>query len=455
MKWQSYFYNKSHSAASAWTETLIISLAAPLLGWLYLENDPMLLTLQFPWTLFAPLLVGLRYGFAHGFVSGLLLSMLALTGVRLEWFVAEQLTGFVIGLLSVGMLAGEFRDTWHLNMVRSERANNYRQSRLDEFTRSYHILKTSHDRLEQQLVGETCSLRSALFGISRELSDQSESTSFVQLAQSLLNFISEYCHVQIGAIYAITSSGKRELEPIAQLGKFQHPARDDALIELALKNNKMYSLLPEAEAQEHTNLLLACPFTSVNGVTHGVLAVREMPFYAFEEENLQLIAVLCGRLADYLFELDVNSQASSDDNGRFWNGLERAIQDLKDFGIDSGLVTINLLKREYADNIFHQLQLTRRGLDIILPITDTPDHKTLLILMPLTDSTGMEGYKLRTREMFKEQLGKDFDEIGLDFRSRLLQTNDTVDYIGRQYAIAPRNGEENGHSTDMKTGQIS
>ena len=47
------------------------------------------------------------------------------------------------------MLVGEFRDIWDRRLERLDLANDYRQLRLDEFTRAHHLLRISHDRLEQ------------------------------------------------------------------------------------------------------------------------------------------------------------------------------------------------------------------------------------------------------------------------------------------------------------------
>lgn len=156
--YKDYVVPMRSNTLSTWLETIIITLAAMLLGYLYSPADPLLVKTDFPWMIFAPLLVSLRYGF----LPGLLSASLILAGLLISNLVLQESlsTSYLVGMLLVTFLAGEFRDTWHKKITALHVANEYRQYRLDDFTRSYRLLKVSHDDLELRTAN--CELRAAV-----------------------------------------------------------------------------------------------------------------------------------------------------------------------------------------------------------------------------------------------------------------------------------------------------
>ena len=67
------------------------------------------------------------------------------------------------------MVAGEFRDIWGRRLHRLEGAYQYRAERLEEFTRSYQLLRLSHDRLEQTVANSGFSLREGIMRLQSAL----------------------------------------------------------------------------------------------------------------------------------------------------------------------------------------------------------------------------------------------------------------------------------------------
>jgi hypothetical protein len=164
----------------SWLETAAICIAAVVLGLVVSPDDPFF-TRQgsFPWTLLAPLLIGLRYGFLQAFVAALLLIIanyiLVLFFEQAQW---QFSTAASLGMLLSAMLTGEFRDIWERRINRLGMSNEYRQARLEEFTRNYHVLKLSHDQLEQESAGQTRSLRSALMEVQQQSLGEINQTAF-------------------------------------------------------------------------------------------------------------------------------------------------------------------------------------------------------------------------------------------------------------------------------------
>ena len=93
----------------SWVETAVITVAGPCLGYVLHPRDPWFVASSFSWLIFVPLFLGLRFGFAYGFGSALAL----LLGAGVAWqrgAIAQFPSTFGVGLLGVGMVAGEFCD---------------------------------------------------------------------------------------------------------------------------------------------------------------------------------------------------------------------------------------------------------------------------------------------------------------------------------------------------------
>ena len=56
-----------------WAETLVLTAAPPSLGLWLSPRDPLFIDARFPWLVLAPLLLGLRHGFARALASTLVL----------------------------------------------------------------------------------------------------------------------------------------------------------------------------------------------------------------------------------------------------------------------------------------------------------------------------------------------------------------------------------------------
>ncbi|MCB2572710.1 hypothetical protein KQ718_16095, partial [Listeria monocytogenes] len=108
---------------------------------------------------------------------------------------------FIVGVLLCAMLVGEFRDIWERRLERLELANEYRQLRLDEFTRAHHILRISHDRLEQRVAGNDQRLRSSLLGLRQLLRElPGEEAPLDARAETVLALLAQYGSLRIAGL---------------------------------------------------------------------------------------------------------------------------------------------------------------------------------------------------------------------------------------------------------------
>lgn len=370
--------NTPVSAWGGWFETFVMVAIVIAASFLTQQEDPFRLNGGFPWPVLAPLLAGLRYGFVYGFVSALLI--LAILGIAIDqqWqSESDFLLPWAIGIVVVAMVAGEFRDMWGRRLHRLEAAYQYRAERLEEFTRSYQLLRLSHDRLEQTLANSGFSLREGIMHLQSEL-DSIDGLTDASL-QKLIGFVAEYTTLTQACIAGISAD---EIDPARILASVGEPFSidgDDPVIRAALESGELAAVnLLKEYSVEQKQLLAAIPLADSTGEIHGMLLVRSMPFFAFHESNLKLIAVLVAHGVDHLLFGAANPSVK-----RFIASFDRVYQDFSRFKLDSTLVRLSVATADLID-VYEQLRLSIRSIDLICRAREK-DQPVIWLLLPLTN----------------------------------------------------------------------
>lgn len=373
-----------------WGETLLLTAIAVALSAWSNPADPLRVQSGFPWPLLGPVLAGLRYGFAAGFASALL--VLAALGVAINrgWQPAAEFPlAWTTGVIALAMVCGEFRDAWQRRLRRLSGANQYRAERLEEFTRSYHLLRVSHDRLEQALAGSGLSLREALSRLGQQLPIGQPLDAAG--GQKLLELLAGYSSLQQAALFRLQENGEIDSQPLAQWGRVDSLSPSDPLLKQALSRGELVAINADSaqlEAARHSQLLAVVPLVDASGHIHAVLAIAAMPFFAFQQSTLTLLAVLCAHAADLLTGA---GKPGSDET--FSRQLARALKDQERFGLQSALVQISL-QGEAGEQWRSVARRERRALDLW-----RERGEELTVLLPLTDLAGAEQWLQRLQQL--------------------------------------------------------
>jgi polysaccharide biosynthesis protein PelD len=412
-------------------ETVLITAALPIFGLWLRPDDPFFLHAEFPWLVLAPLLPALRYGFVYGFGSALSLVLLIALGWRLHWFPMPYFPGgFVLGLLVVGMVAGEFADLWARREAREHTVANYQRQRLDEFTRAYHMLRVSHDRLEQRLAASSQSLRLSLVQVRRLLfATPADQDMLEGAAEAIMGLFADFGWVQVAELYAVRE-GQPDAEPLARLGQSGALRADDPLVREALHSGELVSVRSEDLAslpRDTKGVLVAAPFVDVSGEIWALLTIHEMPFVAFQKQNLMLLAVLGGYIADQL--VAARGRAGIDDpaGGDFVRDAERALIQRRRFGLPSMVQTVAIDNAAQEDNLIGILSGQVRGLDRLWIQRGAAQTPVLFMLMPLTNEAQCVSYRTRIGRQLREVYGVETDVLGVTFQGREIDPRDSVD----------------------------
>lgn len=384
--------NTPVSVWGGWFETFVLTAIVIAASFITQQHDPFRLNGGFPWPLLAPLLAGLRYGFVYGFVSALLILAILGVAINQQWQIA---TGFplpwAIGIVVVAMVAGEFRDMWGRRLHRLEGAYQYRAERLEEFTRSYQLLRLSHDRLEQTVANSGFSLREGIMNLQSTL-DAIDGLSPSSL-QRLIEFIAEYGALTQACIVGIAADRIDTDRILACIGGNFSINGDDPVVMRALESGELAAVnLINEYAMDQDQLLAAIPLADSTGEIHALLAVRSMPFFAFQENNLRLIAVLAAHGVDHLRFGTANSSV-----GRFIASFERVHQDFSRFKLDATLLRLSGTPGDIL-NVYGQLRSSVRAIDLMCMAKDK-ENPVIWLLLPLTDTVNARAWMQRADDI--------------------------------------------------------
>lgn len=415
-------FRRNVPAVSRWLEAAFVTVCVVAAGAWYRPQDPFYIDHVFAWPVLAPLLVGLRYGFFMALMS--CLSILAAMGM---YWRSEQLGMgafpwvWAAGVLAVGLLAGEFRDYWGRKLEKLEAANSYGLQRLEEFTRSFYLLKVSHDRLEQRLAGSSGSLREALRRLYNEISHSPSGGLDQQNADGMLQLLIRYGQLQVAAIYAV-DSGKLQPTPLATTGDYKALKENDPLISHALEEQTLVSV--QTEFRDHlkrldTDLLAAVPFLDSSGNMIALCAIQAMPFFSFQDRILRLIAILSGHMADLVQQRSVVGSQGDPDWQNLQYQMRRAGLDAEHFDLRASMIAFHC-PVGFAGVLEDRVLRLRRGLDVIATVSHGTGVLTVL-LMPLTDELGQSGYLQRLEDDIRQHTGSRLgDEV--TYQTHVIET---------------------------------
>lgn len=277
-----------------WLETVASAVAVFLLGRWLRPEDPYFLGGPFSWPVLVVVLVGLQHGVARGLGAAVALGlgMTIAPGAPMgPGFPGET----CLGLLSAAVIAGGFHGRWYRRLAHAEHQAGEARVRWERLSREWYLLRASHERLEERLVGGAPSLREVLSQL--EAPGSGEEPPRV-MGERLLGLVASHCGVQAAALYAL-EDGRWGAEPVAVLGACGVRS-EDPLVRAALGSRRLASACSFSESGGDSKLLAAVPLVDGDGCVRGVLAISEMQFISFNDDTLRLLAALGRHVGELL-----------------------------------------------------------------------------------------------------------------------------------------------------------
>jgi len=417
-------------------ELAAFAFAAPLIGRLLFPDDPLGLDSGFPWAALGPIVVAARYGVGAGLVCALL--AIATFALPLAVYTARtaDVATLAIGTLLLSVIVGDSAGAWRRRGLRAEAENDYLSHRLEEFSNDYHVLKVSHGQLEEFVAGQRKSLRGALLELRPAFAGGAGEAGGLGDGSELMAVFAQFCSVQVAGLYAMKSDALVDPVPLAVHGDMGELPVFDPLLRLALTERRLASVRPEAAAAEQnaSTLLAAVPIVDSRDRLHGVLAVRDMHFMAFQQTNLNLLALLAGYVGDMIARGGGLGDAPAE---RFVAELDTVVRFARSHAVRSALLRLRFVPHERRDEITTFVANGIRGLDAswIVPAREGGSaFATVVLLLPLVGERGADAWMRRTARAVRERF--DVELTDLLVSSRILQIGaghtrgDAITFIG-------------------------
>lgn len=413
-----------------WEVPLFMALLFLLVSWIS-PADPFGVAEGFPWPWLMVILLALRYGFV-----GALFASLLLLGGWLIWTHNQTPAvpfpqDYFVGGFFAAMLCGEFSDMWQTRLRRMEDARGYIDARLGRLTREYYLLRMSHERLEQEFISRPVTLRDAIQRI-RDLARLATQSGELPGAAELMNLLAQHCQLEVASLYPVRDGETPEMPAAATLGEAAELSLNDPLVQHAL-SRRVLSHIQSDDVDEELPLryIIAAPVMNSEKRLLGFLTVERMPFFALQEDVLQMLLVLLEYYADsisassLLANVKRNVDQMPDD---FCAELVRLAQMNYQHGVESRLTALAFPERAETGDILQQLRRQRRGLDMVWE-TRLEGRWMYVTLMPLSNELAAEGYFDRVEQIVRERVGQDFASYGVQAESVDLDTPDPAQRV--------------------------
>ena len=399
-------------------ESVMLPLLGVALGIWINPLDPLWTHAAFPWIWFAPLILALRYGPFPG-LAGAAVLLLAWAGFYLAGWINEDFPkiNFLGGLIAV-MLCGEFSSAWITRARRAEGIQFYLDQRLEYLTHQYYLLRLSHDRLEQDLIGRPMAMRDALATLQAVIRDGSDSARGMPGAAGVLRLLAQYCQIEVASLHRFDDTRLVEI-PIATTGKQDEQGGLDAsdpLVQRALESGRLSHVAQSVEAGDLTSrYVIVAPLATMTGERIGLLTVERVPFFALHEEMLQTLNLLLGYYTDGLVAQQLAAPilaAVPACPPEFAAELQRLWRVRGDSDVCSIVVALDIRTSSGYEDVALELRRQRRALDVSWLIELT-GRAVLVTLMPLGGTAAAEGYIARIDDWAHRQSGQKLSEFGI------------------------------------------
>ena len=372
-----------------WLEAILLPAVALLITHFLVPWDPLLLHQPFPWLVLVPLLIALRYEFLPGALATLVLT----TASWWHPYPTDVLLPAAAGTLLVTLIGAEYASAWRRQETRRALQEEITTTRLSQLADDLYVTRTSLDRLEQSLLYQPVSVRSAL----RELRDDLRRRQGVldpPLLRKILYFLNQLVGVQVAAWFSWEAKEPRPRQ-LAALGRVSEWDGGDPVARAALSEGRSQQLMDlKLERLHH---YLSVHVHGEEGHSRDLLCIEDMSFFAINRESMKIIEVFFQYLCRYRNACIRARELLSrwpDCPVDFASDLLQ-LQSLATIAPEVGICQRYLFHTGWeAREIVRWIENLRRDLDMIW-IHEEGEYLSALILLPFAGPVAAEGQRTR------------------------------------------------------------
>lgn len=390
----------------SWIELIIISLLSVLL-WRYQAELPHDKAEDyFYWAMIGPVLIALRYGFARGFISFLITIIVSYLWLEIGNLSITLSLPVAVGTGLVTMIAGEFRDSWSSTIERYALNNRYIEQRLASFSQNYHLLRISHNQLEQRMVGAQVSLRTSLQGI-QELAGKEQTVNEL-VAQRSVQEIGSVITLYSAGFYAVSNNEIAD-KPLWSIGKHKglqanHPMVQDSLTSQLTVAPRVYlddKTKIESFAKTDLPYQLVIPFIDIEENVRALVVAESVRFVQLTDNNIALVHLIASCVANFISQKALTPLLSVEQKKDFLSYIHRQQKHSRHYHIDSAFVIFHDTSDKQYINLDSVTDF-RRGPDVYWLSKCKQGKKAVCVLLPTTTLKEAEQYVERIKILLAE-----------------------------------------------------
>ncbi|WP_348550134.1 PelD GGDEF domain-containing protein [Acidithiobacillus sp.] len=372
-----------------WVEAILLPIVALLLTHFLVPQDPLLLQQPFPWLLLIPLLIALRYEFLPGALAALILA----TAIWWHPYPLDHFLSVAAGTLLVTLIAAEYASHWVRREAGRALQEEITATRLRQLADDLYVTRTSLDRLEQSLLYQPVSVRSALQELRNDL-HQSQGSFDVPVLEKVLYFLNQLAGVQVASWYRWEAGASRP-QRLAALGKVSDWDGADPVARAALAEGHSQQLADLELERMHRYLSVHVHGHEKSG--RDLLCIEDMSFFAITFESMKIIEVFFQYLCNHR-----DARISAEELLSRWSDcpVDFAADFLQLRSLAAIVPDVGICQRylfhagKEAQEIARRIQNLRRGLDVFW-VHETEGHLLVLLLLPFAGSSAAEGQRAR------------------------------------------------------------
>lgn len=312
---------------------LNFALSASDWGWVKLNPTPWLLL---------PLLIGGRYGFFAGLLSGLLTSgvvLLGRGGVEEFSTLVSELRLMLVAFPVIGLVAGEIHRLMRFRKVDATFSRDRLAQELELNVRSLEVSRESEYQLQGNLAlhnAEICSLDTELRRIF--------SSGARDWGSELLVTLHDLSCVTEAAIYDVTGNSFRLSSHLGDKDLFPEKvsSMEIELLDLVVKSSKLVTVhdLWDEVPNFSTKWLAGVPLRDLQGSCKHILLIHRLPFLSVTWNNFARIELICDWCAAMAFSKQTDGTSRLLSSSEFAMVESVAQSTLLKTGIPSAILAI-------------------------------------------------------------------------------------------------------------------
>jgi hypothetical protein len=394
-----------------WFEAILLPALALMLTHFLVPQDPLLIQQPFPWLLLVPLLIALRYEMLPGVLA---------TGIlaAVSWFhpyPEEVLLPDIAGTLLVTLIAAEYASYWRRKESGRALREEITATRMQQLSDDLYVTRTSLDRLEQSLMYQPVSIRSALHELRDDLCE-SQGVLDQLLLKKVLYFLNQLAGVQV-ASWLHWEAGAAHPQPLATLGHAVDWDGADPVARAALAEGRSQQLAGLQLDRIHRYLSVHVHVEEKQ--SRELLCIEDMNFLAINFESMMIIEVFFQYLCNYRSAWFLAAQLLE----RWPDCPVNFAADLRQLSTLARIVPeVGICQRYYfrlgqeGKELARRIENLRRGLDVYWA-HETDEVLLVLALLPFVGTSAADGQRERVETELQRRCGNLWQAafLGADF----------------------------------------